>query len=422
MTRAASAIPPRTKGAPPLEGAQVEAVRGGDAPLPTDAEELAYRLRQQQVLSTFALEALRAGTLDELYRAAVARVAEGLDVSLAKYLRHRAEEGDLVLEAGVGWHAGVVGATVMACDEGSPAGYAYRTERPVLSNHLDAEDRFRTPALLLDHGVTRALNVPVVDGSTPYGVLEADARDPGRFTEADLGFLQGLANVLSTGIARLGERAAAEAARERETLLAAELRHRIRNLLTLARSTVRLSVQEAAETGANPGDLIAGRIDALSAATETGLPVPGSPICAGDFGEPVDPVALTLRILAPYAAATARGEEALPRLDRGEATPLALLLHELATNALKHGALSRPGGRVEAVWSSTPQVLRLDWAETGGPLPASGDEGVSGHGFGQTMVDRAARSLGAWVRRDWGPEGLVLRLELPRPPATTGTT
>ena len=395
---------------PDAEGRAIVADRDVSA-----VDELAYRLRQQEVLSAFALTALRADTLADLHEAAVERTAEGLGVSFAKYLEYREAEGDLLLVAGRGWAHDVVGMRTFACDMGSPAGFAFLTERPVLSNHLEGEDRFRTPDLLQEHGVRRALNVPVKDGGKPYGVLEADAQDPGRFTEADLKFLQGLANVLSTGIARLHRTAEAERARERETLLAAELRHRIRNLLTLARSTIRMSVVEARRTGGDAGDLIAGRIDALSAATETGLPIPGAPICAGDFGDPVDPVALTDRILAPYAEARAEGGADLPRLDRGAATPLALLLHELATNALKHGALAAPEGRVTATWEADDDALRLEWCEDGAQVsPPAAGTGDSDLGFGQTMIDRAARSLGATVRREWRDTGLVLCLELPR--------
>ena len=83
-----------------------------------------------------------------------------------------------------------------------PSGFALRTGRPVISNHLENEQRFRTPELLVEHGIRRAINVILQGDGSPYGVLEVDSRSEGEFTEHDITFLQGAANILGMAIER----------------------------------------------------------------------------------------------------------------------------------------------------------------------------------------------------------------------------
>ncbi len=89
----------------------------------------------------------------------------------------------------------------------SPAGYAISTYRPVLSNHLGQEQRFRTPDLLKKYGIERAINVPIRGALRPFGVLEADSTDGDDFIESDLVFLEGISNVISMAVERLANAA-----------------------------------------------------------------------------------------------------------------------------------------------------------------------------------------------------------------------
>jgi two-component sensor histidine kinase len=93
--------------------------------------------------------------------------------------------------------------------------------------------------------------------------------------------------------------------------------------------------------------------------------------------------------------------------------PVAMLLHELATNAATHGALSVPEGRVALSWEFTaPEAgLRLSWHESGGPLVG---EKPAQRGFGsRLLVSLAERQLGGRLELDWRPEGLAVTLTLP---------
>jgi GAF domain-containing protein len=86
----------------------------------------------------------------------------------------------------------------VAADLASPAGYALRTGKPVISNHLENERRFRTPDLLVEHGIRRAMNVILQGDGSPFGVLEVDSKSEGEFSEHDIAFLP--ANILGMAI------------------------------------------------------------------------------------------------------------------------------------------------------------------------------------------------------------------------------
>ena len=89
-------------------------------------------------------------------------------------------------------------------------------------------------------------------------------------------------------------------------------------------------------------------------------------------------------------------------------TAFALIMHELATNAVKYGALSVPEGRVEIAWKMIENQLTFSWAETGGPLITDMPERV---GFGSQLSRVSARGqLGGDIAFDWQPAGLQIRL------------
>jgi len=109
-------------------------------------------------------------------------------------------EHQFLVRAGVGWKPGVVGQARVKADTGSPTGYAFTTGEPVISNHLEGESRFRTPALLVEHGVKRAINALIQSGGERFGVLEVDSPIEGRFTEADLVLVKGFANLIGVAL------------------------------------------------------------------------------------------------------------------------------------------------------------------------------------------------------------------------------
>src|SRR6476646_12296593 len=132
----------------------------------TDAtrEELPYRLRQQSLLGEFGRSAMQTRDIGQILQRATELCSQGLETSLAKVLEYMPDERRLLVRAGVGWAAGTIGPVSLGIDMESPAGYAFHTGQIVISNHLQEETRFRTPKLLSDHGVKRAINVLIARG------------------------------------------------------------------------------------------------------------------------------------------------------------------------------------------------------------------------------------------------------------------
>ena len=149
-------------------------------------------------------------------------------------------ENRFLVRAGVGWHEGIVGVASVGADLESPAGFALHTGKPVISNHLKNEQRFRTPELLLEHGIRRAMNVILQGDGSPYGALEVDSRSEGEFSERDIAFLQGAANILGMAIERDRYERQLKAALDRHQVLANEMSHRVKNSLQIASSMLHL--------------------------------------------------------------------------------------------------------------------------------------------------------------------------------------
>lgn len=201
-------------------------------------------------------------------------------------------------------------------------------------------------------------------------------------------------------------------AAERQTLLLREMNHRIKNLLTLSISLLRLSAKSAT-TPKELADKVALRLQALARAHSLTVS-PSQQLLDGE--EPVSTTLLSLlqAILSPFGLEEGSGGEQNGlisiagedmEMEAEAASPLALLVYELATNATKHGSLSKPGGRVDVRVTKDGQCPILTWAESGGPEVTEPKE----RGFGSTLVDLAAAQLGE-VRRDWLPTGHRLQL------------
>jgi two-component sensor histidine kinase len=122
--------------------------------------------------------------------------------------------------------------------------------------------------------------------------------------------------------------------------------------------------------------------------------------------------------LEPYATAPDRIElleSPQVSLTQDHTVPVSLMLHELATNAVKYGALSTPTGHLRIGWTlenpnGTATRLSLKWRETGGPAASAPDA----PGFGTRLIDFAiARDLGGSVERTYEPEGLYVEVRFP---------
>ena len=315
-------------------------------------DEARLRLTQQRLVAEFGLFALGIGPLQRLLDEACRVSAVGLQTEMAKVLQHRPAIKDLLVAAGLGWHAGVVGYSTLGSGLDSPAGYALHTGQPTLSNHLAQERRFHVPSVLAEHGVQSAINVVIgLPAQSPYGVLEVDSTRRHEFVGADTAFLQSLANVLAAGIARIEIEEAKDALLRDNDLLMREVHHRVRNSLQLVRTMLDLQSRGAsAETRAQL-EGAAGRIMSIAAVHQRLYE--GGSVAEGDAVLYLQGLLGDMQAMVDeYGESRTIELEMSPmRLPGDNLTPLGLIVTELVTNSVKYGA-----GRV---------LVRVERTETG---------------------------------------------------------
>jgi PAS domain S-box-containing protein len=189
---------------------------------------------------------------------------------------------------------------------------------------------------------------------------------------------------------------------EQQQLIAEELTHRIRNLMTIVTSMVSLTAS-GSEDVKTFRDALLSRLMAISRANDS--------ITAGRWQD-TPLTALLDAELTPFrtsrTAVILKGEKVT--ISAKVAFALGLAVHELATNAAKYGALSRAGGRLELSWSTDGAgQLLLSWKERGGPPVAE----PHGSGFGTQMIRRTLASLRGEASIHYRKEGLECTLRIP---------
>ena len=218
----------------------------------------------------------------------------------------------------------------------------------------------------------------------------------------------GIANRQMTGVfLNITGRKQAEEGHE---LLAGEMSHRVKNLLAIAAGLSEIT-SRSTETTTDMARELSQRLTALGRAHDLVRPLPGGQGGSALLGD------LLSLLLAPYddlGAFSGRIRVAVERMGVGEAaaTSLALVVHELATNSLKYGALSAEAGTLDVTSTSAADKVTIIWMEQGGPaVPAP--PGRSG--FGSRLVDRSlSGQLGGSIDYDWSKGGLTATVTLTR--------
>jgi PAS domain S-box-containing protein len=190
-------------------------------------------------------------------------------------------------------------------------------------------------------------------------------------------------------------------AEDREKILGREMDHRAKNLLSLVQATVQLT---QADTVEDFKAAIGGRLQALANAHS---------LLAESRWAGASLRGLVTEELAPYSVGgISRAQIDGPDLvlEPKSAQTIAVVLHELTTNAVKYGALSVPTGRLLIEWTRGETELVIRWSETGGPLVKP----PSRQGFGTRVVGRVVQAeLAGKLQVDWNPGGLVFELTTP---------
>ncbi|GJE16669.1 sensor histidine kinase [Methylobacterium marchantiae] len=375
---------------------------------------LALRLRQQALLSEFGVEALRATELLPLLHRAVELCAEGMKAEFCKALEYRHVQDCLLVCAGIGWSQDVVGKATVGADLASPAGYALKTGRPVISNHLQSETRFRTPQLMADHGIKRAINVLIANRDGHYGVLEVDDTRPGKFEEADIAFMQGFANLLGGAIERQRAEARLKAALERQDLLSREMSHRVKNSLAVVAGFLALQARGSDDDKVKEalGDART-RVEAVAAVHDQlwRQPTLGAIDVAG-FLE-----ALCGKLQENARSHVIRCEAARLDIPADLAIPLGLFVNELVTNAIKY-AYPDGGGEIRVTARPHPEGgLIIGVADDGAGLPEGFDPTEArSASLGMRIINNLGRQLGGPLSVAPDVKGAHFSLRMALPP------
>jgi two-component sensor histidine kinase len=197
-------------------------------------------------------------------------------------------------------------------------------------------------------------------------------------------------------------------AEEGNELLAGEMSHRVKNLLAIASGLTHITSRSTVTTADMARELTL-RLTALGRAHDLVRPIKGQEGSAALLGD------LLSVLLAPYddlGAFSGRIRVSVPRMGVGEsaATTLALVVHELATNSLKHGALSLPTGVLDVSCDPHGAEVVIVWTERGGPAVVAP---TGPGGYGSKLVLRAmSAQLGGSIERSWDREGIVATLRM----------
>jgi two-component sensor histidine kinase len=183
--------------------------------------------------------------------------------------------------------------------------------------------------------------------------------------------------------------------------------HRVKNLLQIATALTQITSRSAATKEEMAHDLTS-RLMALGRAQDLVRPGPGRKNEATLLGD------LVSVLLAPYdeKEASVRIRVSMPKISVGasSSTTLALVIHELATNSAKYGALSTARGTLDVSCNAHDDEVVVMWTERGGPPVVAPS---MPEGFGSKLVHRTvAAQLGGAITFDWAQEGLVVALRM----------
>ncbi len=183
---------------------------------------LEVRARQQATVAELGQRALIGTELAILMEEAVFLVAQTLEVAYVKVLKLVPENDTLLLQAGVGWPAGLIGqATLAASNYSNEASYTLLSGEPVIVADYHQETRFNPSWLLQEQEVVSGVNAIIQGQYRPFGVLGVGTTERRTFTTDDVHFLQAVANVLATVMER--QQAEAEIGQRKQELLALQL-------------------------------------------------------------------------------------------------------------------------------------------------------------------------------------------------------
>lgn len=373
--------------------------------VPARRNEIDKLRRHQQVLMELSHLATQKLPSESLLDNVVVQVGRAIEIDHVKLMRYRAETADLLVEAGTGWKAGVVGQATFSIDLSSPPGRAYQTGQPVVIPDLPGSEEFERSRILAEHGIVSVLNVPVQIDGAAWGVLEADSSVQRDFSTDTQSFLTTAASLVASAIRReqidqAHEEAIAQLAREahRHQLLLHEMQHRMKNNFQTILSMI--SIQRSRLGPENIRHVLAKMADGIMA-----MSLAHDQLASTQAGEVVNlPTylkALTTSIQKPLETVTVdiRADEVNVPIQY--AVPIGLIVNELVTNSVKHG-FGDAGGAIHVELRSgiSRGEIRLKVADNGRGIDPSRPRGS-----GLNLIEALARQIRGQVLQDSSGQG-----------------
>ena len=375
-------------------------------------QALRLRIRQQELLAELGVLALQGTSFMDLLNHTARITAEGLRAEYCKVLEYIPAENRLLVRAGVGWEEGIVGSASVGADLASPGGYALRTGKPVISNHLENEQRFRTPELLVAHGIRRAMNVILQGDGSPFGVLEVDSTSEGEFSEHDIAFLQGAANILGMAIEQQQYQRKLQAALDRHQVLLKEVNHRVKNSLQVVTAMLRLQANAVGnEDLSEQLNEAASRVNAVGRAYERLA-------YTADY-EKIELIEYLREVIKDLEQTVApctiqfEAPEAI-QLAADRAILVGLIITELVSNAGKYAYPDGSGGSIwaQAVPQADKQAILISVRDEGVGLPPGFDPDTSKR-LGYRVVNALSKQLESELTRPRSAVGVKFTLLIP---------
>jgi two-component sensor histidine kinase len=292
----------------------------------------------------------------------------------------------------------------------SPCGVVLDMDAPVLTAYSErgydwiAACNVTLPEVLL---------VPLrIEGKDPTGTLWIVSDRDGHFHREHACAMTELASFVAIALRMLRAEQKLQVALDEQLILSREMTHRVKNLFAMTDGMIRFT-EKSATTPKEMSALLSGRMHALANAhalvrrefSEVGVVAPTS-----------DLRKLIEKIAEPHEHFSSEGKRRFsiegPTLRCGEraTNAIALIFHELATNAAKYGSLKLEEGRVRIVWRHREDSLQFEWRERHGP-PIEGP--IRSHGFGGELVRRMVEQFQGTAEYDWQRAGLVAKISFP---------
>lgn len=292
----------------------------------------------------------------------------------------------------------------------SPCGITLDMNGPVLSLH---PERFYDWIADANIVVPEVLLVPFYLGSAePMGTLWIVAAHEGHFQSEHARIATELASFVGIALKMLSAEKRLQAALEQQETLTKEMSHRVKNLFAVSDAMVRMALKTASSKE-DMAQILTGRFHALANAhglIRRSFSSEGTPPTVANAGELISAV---LKAHDRETADQSRFTIGGPLLPCGELAlnGIALVFHELATNALKYGALSSDQGRIHIEWTVEVETVTFTWREQGGPAVT---ESPKSPGFGSKLLhDTVAGHFRGTLSHFWNAGGLVVQILIP---------